>query len=75
MRQTISLKTLYVIHVLPVFKLEIQCLNVLCFFVEYMQNIQERFSPSLKRHSHTPIPTEPSQTELDSASTTLTQIT
>ena len=34
MRQTISLKTLYVIHVLPVFKLEIQCLNVLCFFVE-----------------------------------------
>lgn len=41
----------------------------------YMQNIQERFSPSLKRHSHTPIPTEPSQTELDSASTTLTQIT
>ncbi|CAG2213775.1 transmembrane protein 198-like isoform X1 [Mytilus galloprovincialis] len=41
----------------------------------YLQNIQERFSPSLKRHSHTPIPTEPSQTELDSASTTLTQIT
>lgn len=41
----------------------------------YMQNIQSRFSPSLKRHSHTPIPTEPSQTELDSASTTLTQIT
>lgn len=41
----------------------------------YMQNIQGRFSPSLKRHSHTPIPTEPSQTELDSASTTLTQIT
>ncbi|KAJ8313615.1 hypothetical protein KUTeg_008176 [Tegillarca granosa] len=39
----------------------------------YIKSIQQKFSPSTKRH-HIAVPTEPSTTELDSANTTLTQV-